>query len=119
MSGVETYIMHVSTAGKNPFPSWSKEKLAKVCLKITNLFEQVETRERSAGEASQHLRERWLRRERDKFRSIRVSLYLILLDPDGANVTAANYWTMIRSLTLSGTSMRNDLSSTSSANWKQ
>ena len=70
-------------SGDNPWPTFSHTELKSVCVKISQLFDKVELRERVADGLAQEAQEALLKSELKLFTDIRMHLLLIRLGPKG------------------------------------
>ena len=70
-------------SGDNPWPDFSRAELKAVCVKISQLFDKVDVRERVADGLAKDAREALLKSELKLFIDIRMHLLLIRLGPTG------------------------------------
>lgn len=70
-------------SGDNPWPEFSRNELKAVCVKISQLFDKVDVRERVADGLAKEAHEALLQSELKLFTDIRMHLLLIRLGPKG------------------------------------
>ena len=70
-------------SGDNPWPEFSRTELKSVCVKISQLFDKVDLRERVADGLAKEAQEALLKSELKLFTDIRMHLLLIRLGPKG------------------------------------